>query len=382
MKHGARAVFLAAPLTIALLLPAGCKKQNAYQPPPPPEVGVASPILRQVTPYLYAPGTTAAFNSVDLLTRVEGFVQSITYQDGAEVKAGTPLFTIEPPPFQAKLLQAQASLASARAQLVQADAELHRQSSLARSNYASQSSLDQARALRDSDQANVDSQQAGVTLAGINLGYTNVTAPFDGVVTAHLVSVGDLVGVTGPTTLATIVQLAPIYVNFSLPEQDVQRIRAALAAQGLTVADLGKITAEIGLSAESGYPHHGTLDYAAPLVDPTTGTLSLRAVLDNKDRALLPGYFVRVRLKSARGAMPRLLVPDTALASAQTGPYLLVLNKDDVVEQRNVTTGQLDGTLRVIEHGLAPADRVVVNGLSRAIPGQKVAPRPVTLAND
>ncbi len=359
----------------SLLLLADCRKQNAYQPPPPPEIGVAHPLTRKVQPYFYTTGSAAAYNSVDLVARIEGFVQSIDYKDGATVKAGTQLFTIEPAPYQAKLKQAQAALASAQAQYVQADAEFRRQSSLAHVNYASQSTLDQARATRAADQANVDSDQAALLLAGINLGYTSVTAPFDGTVTQHQVSVGALVGVSTPTTLATIVSLAPIYVNFSLPDQSVQRVRAEFANAGITLAELGKVPVDVGLAAEEGYPHRATLDYAAPQVDATTGTLPMRAIVQNEDHALLPGYFVRVRVPRTREPLSALLVPDTALGSTQGGAYVLVVNKDDVVEQRAVQTGDIEGTLRIITNGLTADDRVVVDGLVRAIPGEKVVPK-------
>lgn len=374
MAAGARVV-----LGAALAL-SGCGKQNAYVPPPPPQVGVAQPVSRTVTPYLEATGSTAAFNAVDLVARVEGFVQSIDYADGTEVKAGQQLFVIEPAPYQAKLQQAQAALDSAQAQFTQSDAELRRQASLGRSDFASQSAVDQARATRDANQASVASEQAGVTLAALNYGYTHVNAPFAGVATQHLVSIGDLVGVTGPTKLASVVQLDPIYVTFSISEQDVQRIRAELAAAGLTLADIGKVAVEVGLMTEQGFPHAGVLDYAAPQVDTATGTLALRARLDNKDRALLPGYFVRVRIPQARRAAPALVVPDAALGSDQGGAYLLVIAADDVVRQRPVTTGPRDGALRVIESGLAPDDRVIVTGLARAVPGQKVAPVPAAFA--
>ena len=369
----------AAPLVGAsLLLLAGCGKQNAYVPPPPPEVGAAAPLARSVTPYLEATGTTVAYNSVDLMARVEGFVQSIDYQDGSEVKAGRQLFVIEPTPYQAKLQQAQASLASAQAQYVQSEAEYQRQLSLGKKDFASQSAVEQARATRDANQANVTNQQAGVVLAGINLGYTSVTAPFDGVVTQHLVSVGDLVGANGTTKLASIVQLAPIYVTFSVSDRDVQRIRAELAAAGTKLAVAGRIAVEAGLATEQGYPHRGVIDYVAPEVESGTGTLTVRGVFDNADRTLLPGYFVRVRVARAR-AVPALLVPDAALGASQAGRYVLVVDKDGVVGQRAVTTGARDGALRVIESGLKPDDRVVISGLSRAIPGGKVVAKPAPM---
>ena len=377
-RLGAGAAIRRLGVVVALSLPAGCGKQNAYVPPPPPAVGVAHPLARAVTPYLEATGSTVAYNSVDLVARVEGFVQSIDYKDGAEVKAGKQLFVIEPTPYQAKLQQAQAAFASAQAQYVQAEAEFQRQVSLGRKDFASQSAVDQARATRDADKANVTNQQAGVALAGINLGYTSVAAPFDGVVTQHLVSVGDLVGNNAATRLATIVQLAPIYVTFSVSDQEVQRIRAALRAEGRTTRDIGRIAVEVGLNTETGYPHHGTLDYISPQVDSATGTLTARGVFANADHALLPGYFVRVR--TPRGQpVQALLVPDAALGTSQAGRYLMVVNKDDVVEQRPVTIGAAEGALRVIAAGLRPDDRVVVTGLTRAIPGEKVVARPAPM---
>jgi RND family efflux transporter MFP subunit len=375
-----RCLRLLAPLLGAAALGlASCREDNSFKPPPPPEVGVAKPLSRNVTPYLEATGTVTAYNSVDLQARIEGFIQEIDYKDGAEVKAGQTLFVIEPAPYKAKYQQAQAAVAAAQASLIQSEAEYRRQSSLGARDFASQSVVDQARAKRDSDQANLSSQQAGAVLAGINLGYTNVTAPFAGVATAHLVSVGELVGVSGPTKLATVVQLNPIYVNFSFPEQDVQRIRAALAGAGLTLEDLGKIDVNVGLTTEQGFPHRGVLDYVAPNIDTGTGTLAVRAVLDNKPEALLPGYFARIRIPYPHSSGLALLVPDAAIGASQAGRYVLVVDKDNVVQSRMVETGQTEGGLRVIEKGLAADDQVIVSGLSRAVPGEKVTPKPAPM---
>ncbi|MBS4004049.1 MAG: efflux RND transporter periplasmic adaptor subunit, partial [Afipia sp.] len=211
-------------------------------------------------------------------------------------------------------------------------------------------------------------------IAAVNYGYTNVTAPFDGVVSARLVSIGELVGASSPTQLATIVQQSPIYVNFNVNEQDVLRIRAAAAEKGLTTQDLKETPIEVGLQTESGFPHRGKLDYAAPTVNQSTGTLAVRGILTNADRVLLPGYFVRVRVPLDQ-QKDALLIPDVALGSDQAGRYVLVVNKENVVEQRKVQTGPLEGELRVVEDGLKPDDRVVIAGLLRAIPGQKVDPQ-------
>jgi RND family efflux transporter MFP subunit len=208
----------------------------------------------------------------------------------------------------------------------------------------------------------------------LNNDYAHVKAPFDGIVTARQVSVGEFVGGTAPTVLATIVQTDPIYVSFDISEQDVLRVRAEIARRGLTRDDLKKAPVEVSLQTETGYPHAGTFDYASPTVNTSTGTLAARAVLQNPERMLLPGYFVRVRIPIEQQPSA-LLVPDAALGSDQSGRYVLVVNKDNVVEQRTVAIGPLVEALRVIDIGLNPDDRVIVAGVLRAIPGQKVDPQ-------
>jgi RND family efflux transporter MFP subunit len=360
-------------IALAALLLAACGQQNRYVAPQPPKVTVAHPVEQPVTEYLEVTGNTAPVNSVDLVARVQGFLQEIHYKDGDTVKKGTLLFTIEPEPYQVKVDQMKAAEAAAAATLKQAEAEYKRQSDLAAKDFASKSTLDQALATRDSGLANLDQAKANTRSAQINLDYTRVTAPFDGIVTAHLVSVGELVG-TSPTQLATIVQLDPIYVNFNISEQDVLRVRAEMKRRGLTPADLKKVEVEVGLQSETGYPHKGLLDYAAPTVTTATGTLPVRGILPNADRALLPGYFVRVRVPVRRQASA-LLVPDAALGSDQGGRYVLVVNGDDVVEQRKVDVGQSVDHMVVIDSGLEADDRVVVAGVIRAIPSEKVDPQ-------
>jgi RND family efflux transporter MFP subunit len=332
------------------------------------------PVQQAVTRFLEATGNTAPIKTVDLVARVQGVLQSIDYQDGTLVKEGTKLFTIEPETYKLKLEQAQAAEAGAQASLRQAEADFKRQSDLVSRQTVSQATLDQSTSSRDNAQANLQQAQVNTKIAAVNSGYTNVVAPFDGIVSAHLVSVGELVGVASPTQLATIVQLDPIYVNFNVNEQDVLRIRAEARRRGMTASDLTQLSIEVGLQTESGYPHQGKLDYAAPTINQSTGTLAVRGVLPNAERVLLPGYYVRVRvpLDQQQGA---LLVPDVALASDQAGRYVLVVNGENVVEQRKVQTGPIEGDLRVIESGLKADDRVVIAGLLRAIPGQKVDPQ-------
>jgi RND family efflux transporter MFP subunit len=365
-------------IALALLI-AGCKKSNQYAPPPPPKVSVAKPIARNVTLYLEATGNTAAVASVDLVARVEGFVQGISYTDGATVKTGDMLFTIEPLPYQAKLAQAQAAEASAQATLTNAQINFSRNESLQRNSVASVQNLDDARAQRDTAQAGLAQAQANTQIAAINYTYTRVLAPFDGRVTAHLVSLGDLVG-TSPTKLATVVKMNPIYVTFNVSEQEVIRIRAGATRAGRKLDDIKSIPVEVGLQDETGYPHRGHMDYVAPNVDPSTGTLAARGILENTDYALLPGYFARVRVP-VRSNVDALLVPDAALGQDQAGHYLLVVGADHLVAQKHVTIGQEQGMLRVVETGLAPDDLVIVDGLQRAVPGQTVNPATVTLTD-
>jgi RND family efflux transporter MFP subunit len=359
-------------LSLALLT--GCD-QNTFQPPPPPKVDVAVPVQRAITRYLDATGNTAPIKSVDLVARVQGFLQSIDYKDGSFVKEGTTLFTIEPETYKLKLDQARAAQAGAEASLKQAEADFRRQSDLVARQAVSQATLDTSTSTRDNAQANLQQAQANTRIAEVNYSYTKVTAPFDGIVTAHLISIGELVGASSPTQLSTIVALDPIYVNFTVSEQDVLRVRAEARRRGITASDLTRLPIAVGLQTEDGYPHEGNLDYAAPTVNQSTGTLAVRGVIPNPDRILLPGFFVRVRVPIDT-QQDALLIPDTALGSDQGGRYVLVVNGDNVVEQRKVQTGQLEaGGMRVIESGLKPEDRLVVAGLLRAIPGQKVDPQ-------
>jgi len=380
MMRRSRLSMLAAMVAAAAV--AGCGESNKYVAPPPAKVMVAAPVQKQITRYLEATGNSAAVNSANLVARVQGYLQEIKYQDGDQVTRGTPLFVIEPEPYQLKAEQMKAAQAGAEASLKQLEAEYQRQVDLTNRQVASKATLEQALAARDGGKAKVDQAEVDTRTAEINFGYTTVSAPFDGVVTARQVSLGELVGGgTSPTVLATIIQLNPIYVNFNISEPDVLRVRATLARHGIKPGEIrGKVPVEIGLQNETGYPHQGVIDYAAPNVDPSTGTLAVRALLQNEHREMLPGFFARVRVPLPQEEGQALLVPDTALGSDQGGRYLLVVNADNVVEQRKVTTGPLADGLRVIETGLKPDDRVVVGGLVRAIPGQKVDPQTQTAA--
>ncbi|MGA7384049.1 MAG: efflux RND transporter periplasmic adaptor subunit [Methylocella sp.] len=371
---------LAVLVAIAALALVGCSgSKNAYVAPPPPKVVVAQPVQQPVTLYLYLTGNTEPFNSVNLVARVQGYLESIDYKDGAAVTKGTQLFGIERDVYQAQLDQAKAQLAHDQAVLEEAKVDLTRYQTLLRQNsIAAQRAEDQVYVVQQ-DQGTVALDQANVETATINLGYTRVLAPFDGVVTNHQVDLGALVGVSGPTTLATIIQTDPLYVYFTASEPQVLAFRRSNAKAGHQVSstDLTYVSSfpvEIGLQGEEGYPHKGHLDYVSPQVNTATGTLTARALFENKDHALLPGLFVRVRTPIAHQEKA-LLTLNEGIGTSQEGSHVLVVGPDNVVQRKIVKTGQRQGQLRIIESGLDPGDWVVTEGVQRAFPGAKVAPQ-------
>jgi membrane fusion protein, multidrug efflux system len=362
----------------AMLALTACGEKNAYIPPPPPKVVVAQPLQQPVTRYIEVTGNTQSISTVDLEARVQGFLEQINYVDGALVKKDSVLFVIQRNTYEAQLAQAKATLAGNQAAQLNAQIEYDRQAQLQHQQVSTQAKLDDAKQKLDQAIAGVDSAKANLEIAQINLGYTEVAAPFDGIATRHLVNVGALVGYAGPTKLATVVQVDPIYVYFNISETIVLRIKEGLAKQGKTLRDVHEVPVEIGTQTESGYPHKGKLDYVAPQVDPSTGTLEVRGIFDNKDLALLPGLFVRVRVPVQR-IDKGILVEDIAIGTNQLGEYVLIVGKDNTVEQRQVKLGQISGRLRVVESGLTGDEWVIIEGLQRAVPGNKVDPEKKTM---
>jgi membrane fusion protein, multidrug efflux system len=374
-RHSSFAVLVA----IAALALAGCGSRNTYVAPPPPKVVVAQPLQQAVTLYVYLTGNTASFRTANLVARVQGYLESIDYTDGAAVTKGTQLFGIERDTYQAQVDLAEAQLAKDRSVLEQAQVNLARYQTLEQQkSIAAQAAQDQGFVV-EQDKATVGVDQANLDTANINLGFTRVVAPFDGIVTNHQVDIGNLVGASGPTTLATIVETDPIYVNYTVSEPQFLAIRKGNAKAGrpISTSDLAyvaSIPVEIGLQNEEGYPHRGHLDYVSPQVDASSGTLAVRAVFENKDHALVPGLFVRVRAPIAHRDKA-LLTRDDAIGTSQEGSYVLVVGDDNVVQRKIVKTGQRQGQLRIIESGLDPGDWVVTEGVQRAFPAAKVEPQ-------
>ncbi len=350
----------------------GCKEARDTAAPPPPEVTVVKPVSEKVAPYFDFTGNTAAIKSVTVVARVEGYLEKIHFTDGQQVKQGDLLFTIQQAQYAAQLKQAQAQLQAQQAALRHADTELARYSHLVKQDAATETTVDRWQAEKESAEAGLLAAQAQVELAQLNLSYTLVTAPFDGRIGRHLVDEGTLVGAMGQqTALATIDQIDPIYVYFTIDERDLLRVRERQRALPAGTTAQASPPATLGLLTEDGFPHEGRLDFASISVTPTTGTLQVRGVFPNHDRAVLPGLFARVRV-SALQKTSALLVPGDAVSFDQQGEYVLVVNAQNVVERRSVKTGMQIGTRLVIDEGLDANDAVIVEGILQAVPGRTV----------
>lgn len=365
------AAFLA--FLVASAMIAGCERKRETRELPAPEVVVSLPTKKKVTEYLQFTGTTRALESVELRARVKGWLESVNFQPGQRVKKGELLFLIDPRMYQAQVDQYQAQLKGRKADLELQATNLRRATQLLASASISQLQYDVHDAKKAVAQAQVGITEADLAKAKLDLDYTRVTSPINGKVSRNYVDAGNLVGASTETLLATVVDTDSIYAYFNVSERDVLRLMKMNPPKGSSGERSWKIPAHLALSDETDFPHVGAIDYVAPELDPNTGTLQARAVFPNKNGELLPGFFVRVRV--AIDVRKALLVPALAVGTAQAGEYVLVVNKDNVVEQQLVKTGQLDGELRVIEKGLKPDDWVVVNGIQRARPGGKVKPR-------
>lgn len=345
---------------LALVLLAGCHKPSQAVTQAPPAVTVRQPLLEPVTDFLELTGTVAPSQSVDLVARVTGYLESVNFQDGAMVKEGQLLFVIEPESYQQQL-------ALARAALLRAQSEYDRQRSLVEANATSHANVE--RWLSERDQA-----AAQVELAKLNLGYTRVSAPLSGRMGRHLVDVGNLVGPTVNTKLANLESLEPIHVYFNLDERAALQARSVMRQHGRDLGGaVGKTAVFVGVQNQEGYPQQGLLDFVDTGVSTSSGTLQLRAIFDNKDRVLIPGTFARVRIPLGE-PKPMLVVPNSAIGSDQEGDFVLLAADNDVVVRRAVVKGALTPLGCAIRSGLTATDRVIVSGQVRARPGAKVTP--------
>jgi RND family efflux transporter MFP subunit len=360
-------------ISVALLIMVlACGDKNTYAPPPPPKVTVSHPFQQAVTDYLEFTGNAVALNTVQLVARVEGFLEKLLFQDGESVKKGKLLFLIQQDQYKAQLQKAQASVLAEKAQLEHAQTEFVRYSKLVKQQAAAQTDVDRWHYERDSRRAAVMAAEAQVELAKLNLSYTKVTAPFTGRMGRHLKDPGELVGAAEKTVLAEINQIDPIYVYFPINEQDLLRIRGKNPEPSEAV-EKAKHPVFVGLADETGFPHKGYLDFAAISLNPTTGSLMLRGIFPNPKALILPGLFARVR--APIGLMENaLLIPEAALSYDQIGPFVRVVNDKNLVERRDVKLGNQVDSNRVVLDGLKESDWVVVGGILRATPGRPVTP--------
>ncbi len=343
---------------------------NTYAPPPPPEVTVAKPEEREVTTYSEFTGHTVSIEAVTIRARVQGFLQSMHFTPATDVYKGELLFVIEPYLYQARVEQADADLQGAQAQLEAAEEQLVITRSIFERQAGSKTDLVNKLQARDSARARAAQAKANLDAARLDLSYTRIYAPISGRIDRNYVDVGNLVGAGEATALASIVRHDPIYAYFDASERDLLEYRE-LNRRGETAAAEGERNkAYMGLVTEDGFPHEGMVDYSANRVDPSTGTIEIRAIFPNREHTILPGLFVRVRLPFTRGRA--LLVPDDAVGLDQGGRYVLTVDDKDVVQYRRVEVGQLSDGLRIIQSGITADDSVVVNGLQRARPGETV----------
>ena len=362
---------LATATTLAITA-AGCQPANEYAPPPPPEVTVERPVERPVTEYIEVTGTTQACERVELQARVNGYLQSIEFEDGDDVKEGELLFVIEPEPFEVALAGAEAELKKAETSLKLAEVEVRRIAELLRRQATTPQDVDVEVAKRDTAVADVASAESAVAAAKLQLAYTKVEAPITGRIGRHLVDIGNLIRAE-QTTLAAIESIDPIDVYATLSEGQVLKLTRLRQERVIPEYGDAPILLEMALGDEEGFPHEGQLDFAELGVDPETGTTIRRGIFPNPDRTIVPGLYARVR-GAIGDAKPKFLVPDRALGSDQRGRFLLIVGEGDKVEYRPVVPGIRMGELRVIEKGVGPEDRVIVNGLLRARPGAVVNP--------
>ena len=365
---------LGAAVSLVLLL-AACG-QSAPPAPPAPQVTVATPITQKLIDRDEYVGRFVAVDAVEIRARVSGYLEKIHFTDGQLVKAGDLLFTVDQRPFQAALDQARADLARAKSQTVLTAADLSRAETLLQQKTIAEALYDQRVQAKRAADATLQSAEAAVKNAELNLEFTELRAPVSGRIGDRRVSPGNLVtgGTTGSTTLlATVVSIDPIRFEFSFDEASYLRYQR-IAAQAGRVDERGtKLPAELRLLDEKGFEHKGTIDFVDNVIDTSSGTIRGRAVFQNPTALFTPGMFGRIRVPGSP-EYEAVLVPDAAIGTEQIRKFVYVVDAENTVRQKYIELGSLQGALRVVRSGLDPKDRVVVNGLMRARAGVKVTP--------
>jgi len=368
-----RALFL---LSLAFLF-TGCEGQagsKAATPPPPPEVIVAEVIQQDVPIYFEWIGTTEGYVNAQLRPRVQGYLQSRDYREGSFVKAGQLMCAIDPREYQAALNQAMGDLRRAEANLGKTQLDVNRYTPLAKEGAISQQELDNAIQAHQANKASVEAARAAVERAELNLSWTKVTAPINGIAGISVAQIGDLV--TPNTVLTTISQVDPIKVYYPISEQEylhfARRIRDIEAGRGGQRAPL-----ELTLADGTVYPERGTFSLADRQVDLRTGTITVQSVFPNPENILRPGQYAKIRV-AAETRKDALLIPQQAVQQLQGSHQVAVVGADNKVDIRSVKVGERVGNMWIITQGLNPGERIVISGVQKVKAGMMVNPKPAT----
>ncbi len=365
-------------LLLALSLTAilnGCNHSQAkVSEPAIQEVEVGLPVTKQIVDYMDFTGRTEAVPSIDVRARVSGYMEKVLFREGFDVKGGDVLFLIDPRTYQADYDRAVANLAQARAHLTHLEANYKRAKNLIGRRAISESDFDQALGDRDEAEAAVKVAEAALHTSDLNLKWTRVLAPISGRISRQNIDPGNMV-VADNTILTTLVSLDPMYAYFDVDEASTLRFRRLMEAGKVKSAREGKAPVYLGLADEDDrYPHEGTIDFVDNRLNPSTGTLRLRGKFDNHKQFLAPGMFVRIRVPIGQ-THPAILAVERAIGSDQGQKFLYVHNEKNEVVYREVQIGAFQNGLRVIESGLAPNERFIINGLQRVKPGDTVQPK-------
>ena len=368
-------------LALSVAVIAGCSGQAAENGmPPPPAVSVAPVLVKQISQWDDFSGRVEAVESVDLRPRVSGYIDRVNYEEGQEVRKGEVLFTIDSRSYRAELARAQADLARARSQAELGRSEAARAKKLSELQAISTETYEQRRSAAAEAQANVAAAQAAVDAARLNLEFTQVRAPISGRAGRALVTAGNLVSAgDAASVLTTLVSLDKMHVHFDTDERTFLHY-AELARKGERPSENGAgVPVQVGLVGEDGFPHTGVVDFLDNQVDPATGTIRARALLDNADRAFTPGLFARVRVLGS-GQFNAMLVDDKAVLTDQDRKYVYVVDAKHQAQRRDVTLGRTADGLRIVETGLKAGDKVIVSGVQKVFfPGMPVADKTVVM---
>jgi len=367
-------------LAVFILVASGCAPQAAPAPQAP-QVSVAEAVQREVSDWDEFTGRIEAIESVEIRPRVSGYIERVAFLEGGTIRKGDLLFVIDPRPYRAELDKAEAELVRARASAELARNEVARGDRLLRAHAVSQEEYDQRVNAGRESEADVRAAEAAVETARLNLGFTRITSPIDGRAGKAEVTLGNLVtgGSASSTLLTTVVSIDPIYVAFEGDEGVYLKYAQLGQLRELRGSSSTRNTVRVALANETDFPHQGELVFLDNQLNPATGTIRARALLDNHARQLTPGLFARVRLIGSENR-PAVVIDDRAVGTDQSQKFVYVVGENNVVDYRVVKLGRLFDGLRIVEEGLIPGERIVVNGLQRVRPGVTIAPQLVSMA--